>query len=101
MKIILLNGSEIKDETALHAAFQNALQLPAWYGENLDALYDVLTALPVEIGVIAVDTPSLAKTLGKRWTAFLRLLRDVQKERSGFYVCFDPFSINKTGDVQL
>lgn len=33
---------------ALHEAFARALDFPAWYGNNLDALYDCLTDLEEE-----------------------------------------------------
>ncbi len=42
----------------LHTAFRESLDLPEYYGENLDALWDCLTALPrpLEISVIGLHT---------------------------------------------
>lgn len=45
MKEIVLDCSEIVDETQLHQALYQALHLPEWYGHNLDALFDCLTEL--------------------------------------------------------
>ncbi|MDO5783592.1 MAG: barstar family protein [Eubacteriales bacterium] len=36
----------------VHAYVKEKLSLPAWYGNNLDALYDCLTDLPETVVVI-------------------------------------------------
>jgi len=58
------------------------LALPAHFGRNLDALHDALTGDvegPFEIAVM--NPAALAKALGARGSALLKLLRDVQKAR--------------------
>lgn len=45
MKRIVLDGAEISAAGQLHDALQRELELPAWYGRNLDALHDCLTIL--------------------------------------------------------
>lgn len=37
---------ELTSRTAAHDCFARVFALPAFYGRNLDALYDVLTELP-------------------------------------------------------
>lgn len=91
MKIVLLDGNKIKSQKKLHAEFKKSLNLPEWYGENLDALYDVLTWNTDEIGVIAVNTDMIKEKLGKFWDDFLYLLNDVKNERDNFYLCIEPF----------
>ncbi len=91
MKVVLLDGNRIKNSDDLHAAFAEALDLPDYYGRNLDALYDVLTETTEEIGVILVNNEKLADALGARWTGLLRLLVDVRRLRRGFHVSLDPF----------
>ena len=91
MKIVLLDGNKIKTIEALHEAFARELNFSAWYGANLDALYDSLTEATEEIGVITVNTDRLAENLGKQWDILLRLLEDIKEERTGFYVCVEPF----------
>ena len=36
--------SGVCDRNSLHDRLQESLTLPSWYGRNLDALYDALTA---------------------------------------------------------
>ena len=93
MKVILLDGECIEDINGLHDEFSKALGFPDWYGRNMDALYDVLSESSDAIGVIAVNTNVLSEKLGNRWAAFLRLMRDLERENSGFYFCMDPFGI--------
>ena len=92
MKVVLLDGNRIKNAQDMHAAYAEALELPEYYGANLDALFDVLTETTEEIGVILVNNEKLAEALGHRWTALLRLLVDVKRLRRGFKVSLDPFN---------
>ena len=91
MKIVLIDGNKVKTQKKLQAEFKKSLDFPDWYGENLDALYDMLTWITDEIGVIAVNTALLAENLGEYWDKFLYLMNDIQNEKTGFYFCNEPF----------
>lgn len=39
-----LDGSQMRDRTAAHDYLMEAMGFPTWYGKNLDALFDLLTA---------------------------------------------------------
>ncbi|WP_189057210.1 barstar family protein [Longimycelium tulufanense] len=41
----VVDGAETRDKAAALDAIGRALSFPAWYGHNLDALYDCLTDL--------------------------------------------------------
>ncbi len=43
---LLLDGAAVTDRADLHRRLAAGLDLPDWYGQNLDALYDCLTDLP-------------------------------------------------------
>ena len=43
MKTFVLNGAEVANREELHCRLAEGLGFPAWYGGNLDALYDCLT----------------------------------------------------------
>lgn len=50
--MFLLEGSNMLSEYELHIEIKEKLELPIYYGENLDALWDCLTGcidLPVEV----------------------------------------------------
>ena len=48
---ILLDGRDIPDRKVLHDLLAEKFQFPDYYGRNLDALYDLLTAFPESIRV--------------------------------------------------
>ena len=45
MKRVELIASQLTDKEVLHDVLAEELQLPEWYGRNLDALHDCLTEL--------------------------------------------------------
>ena len=95
MRVILVDGMKIGDMTDIHSLFSSALSFGGNYGGNLDALYDLLSESAEEIGVITVNTDELKKKTGKRYNAFIRLLKDVERENESFYFCPDPFGTDK------
>ena len=48
MRTIVLDGREMTGKEVFHRLVAQKLELPAWYGGNLDALYDCLTELMEE-----------------------------------------------------
>ena len=46
MKRVELLASQMTDKEALHDVLARELELPEWYGRNLDALYDMLSTCP-------------------------------------------------------
>lgn len=91
MKIVLLDGNVIREAADLHGAFRRSLDLPDYYGNNLDALYDELSTPGEEIGIIAVNTEKLRENLGVRWERFLDLLTRVSEENDRVRALIDPF----------
>lgn len=62
MKKIILDFSDCKYISEIHRIIKNSLELPVWYGENLDALWDCLTGVietPIEIIINPATSASL------------------------------------------
>jgi ribonuclease inhibitor len=82
----VLDFARLPDADALHDALADALALPAYYGRNLDALWDCLmtdVAGPIEIVLRRADraAPALAPYVAllreaARWRADLRVVED-------------------------
>ena len=76
MRTCTLYGNRIADLDALHTALAEAFAFPAWYGRNLDALYDLLTE-PMEPTTLTIYAwEALADTLGEKSGAVQRMLND-------------------------
>ena len=48
MKQITIDCTAIRTREDFHAALAQALDFPAWYGNNLDALHDLLTDITAD-----------------------------------------------------
>lgn len=48
---ITIDCGLIESKAGFHKVVAKALDFPAWYGKNLDALYDCLTGVPDEMEI--------------------------------------------------
>ena len=70
MLICILDGNNITNKEALHNTLAGSLQLPDWYGRNLDALYDCLTDIQEETEIRLLHEEALNDYLGCYANAF-------------------------------
>lgn len=56
MKRVELIASRLTDKSILHDVLIRELELPEWYGRNLDALHDCLTQLQ-DVELVLVGFP--------------------------------------------
>jgi len=80
MRQVIIDGAAIADRPALHQALAQALALPEWYGNNLDALFDCLSEVSedTEIGIANFDV--LEEALGSYARSLRRVLRRAAEE---------------------
>ena len=78
MKTAILDGTEINDRAALHAALAAQLGFPARYGRNLDALYDLLTESPDAYHIVIEHADALENALGGYYRRFRETLADAR-----------------------
>lgn len=80
MKSITVDCASIQTPRQLHEALAAALSLPAWYGSNLDALYDCLTDLRHGLSLTLENWPQ-----EQPWAAgFTDVLTDVARDNPHF-----------------
>ena len=86
METVILDGAEITCIEDVHRAFADALQFPDWYGNNFDALYDMLT-VPQETVTVVLRRPTLLEAmLGRRYRTLRRVLRDAAEVNPGIII---------------
>ena len=76
MKIII-DGLFIASEDDFHKAIAKELNLPSWYGHNLNALWDVLTGMierPLELVWLNSE---MSRTRLGRYEKIIELLEDI------------------------
>jgi len=90
MRTIVLDGGLMPTREAAHAYLAERLGLPKYYGNNLDALSDVLCA---EIGLptrlVVYQREALEESLGAYGAALLDVIRDADNENPYLQVVFD------------
>lgn len=83
MEIIILDGKCMRDFESAHDYLSRVLRLPEYYGRNLDALYDLLTAYPA--ARLTLRHPEmLVAHLGNYGELVLRVLADAAAENPAF-----------------
>jgi ribonuclease inhibitor len=89
-----IDGDLIKSEQHFYQEIKKELQLPDYFGNNLDALYDVLTDRDfIQDKTFAVcfkSTSQLRQTLGEqKWNEILSIFEEAHKlypEQIAFYI---------------
>lgn len=75
MKEITIDCSAMDSRAVLHGALAQALSFPEWYGNNLDALHDLLTAIPEDTRLTLLHFETLPFANG-----FRRAMKDAGAE---------------------
>ena len=86
MKTITLDIARLHSVPALHKYLRSALALPVYYGANLDALYDCLTALTEQTTLIVPAAVADNGHLGWYGKQFLQVLEDAAQENPALQV---------------
>ncbi len=83
MRRIIIDAKDMPTPQALHQVLKEALNLPGWYGRNLDALKDCLWELgPVELCLL--NAPLLSALPDAYGEKLFTLLEDAQEEIPAF-----------------
>ena len=77
---IMLDGKAMVDRPAAHSHLAQRLDLPTYYGRNLDALYDVLTEIGTDTELILEDPAAVVENLGKYGEALLSTMQEATEE---------------------
>lgn len=81
---VIIDGRNMKDKQTLHAYLKEQCKFPEYYGNNLDALYDLLTDReePLEIKLEHAD--ELKEILCGYGEAFIETLEDAAAASKNF-----------------
>ena len=83
---VTLDARQLDERSQAHRYLQEKLELPEYYGRNLDALYDCLTEIaePTQIVVPANVTDN--EKLGWYGEQLLQVLQDAAEENENLQV---------------
>lgn len=80
MKIVNLDGRRMIDKDVSHKYLKRKFRLPDYYGENLDALWDVLSTISEPVKIKVVNSDNLYENLGSYGEAILDVFKDAAEE---------------------
>lgn len=86
-RIIRLDGRCMRDRTSTHEYLKKKFGFPEYYGNNLDALYDLLTELSWPVKVILTHSDALTDQQPDYGKKILRVLELAEKANP--HVCVD------------
>jgi ribonuclease inhibitor len=84
---VLIDGKKILTVEQLHHALKESLQLPEYYGENLNALWDCLTAwVEFPLKIRWENFEKSREFLGDFADDLLELFQEAEEELDGFTI---------------
>lgn len=79
---IELNGENMKTRQGTHKYVKEKLKLPEYYGENLDALWDILSTYSKSIKISLINKNELIKNLEDYGYALISVFQDIEEENT-------------------
>ena len=89
MKEITINCRGFVPRSDLHKAFAEALSFPDWYGNNLDALYDQLTAICEETVICLENWIDAEGSMGRYAICARRAMEDAVQANPKLKIVFE------------
>jgi len=78
MKIVRLNGKKMVSIDATHRYLKRMLSFPDYYGNNLDALWDVLSTQSEPLQVRLANRDLLLNNLGQYGSDLVQVFKDAE-----------------------
>ena len=88
MKYAIIDGSAVSSMAEIHRTLAEQLSLPEWYGNNLDALHDQLTAIGEPTLLQLLHWEDAESSLGRYAQGALRAIEDAVEENPYLNVIF-------------
>ena len=79
---IRLDGRNMDSKEKAHLHMKRQLNLPDYYGGNLDALWDILTTIDKPIKINIINKESLIDNLGDYGKSIIKVFKDAEKENN-------------------
>ena len=83
MRYVILNGAAVNSRSELYDALERYMDLPDYFGRNLDALHDVLLHEILPSGPLTFEIEgfdALRANIGEYAVGLRHMLRDAERE---------------------
>lgn len=79
---VTLDGKEMINRTRAHLYIGHKLNMPDYYGKNLDALWDVLSTCDKTTKINLINKENLLDYLGDYGNSIIKVFKDAEKENN-------------------
>ncbi|MFA9422999.1 MAG: barstar family protein [Sedimentibacter sp.] len=86
MEKIMLDGSKMTSKSTAHKYIKEALNFPIYYGENLDALWDMLSTISIPTSIYLTNEDKLKENLGEYGELFIDVFQEASCDNDN--ICF-------------
>lgn len=86
MKDVVLDGKRMTSVDTTHEYLAVKLNLPDYYGRNLDALWDILSIISEPIHIVLVNEDKLVCNLGGYGELLLKVLYEAAEFNKKIYI---------------
>lgn len=88
MEYILLDGNKMTSKKEVHKYLKETFNFPDYYGENLDALWDLLSTKNERISISLLHEEKLYENLGRYGKLIVEVFSEVEKSNDNieFYI---------------
>lgn len=80
MKITILNGKRMTSKKATHEYIKRKLEFPDYYGENLDALWDILTTISEPLVIVLLNSELIYSNLEEYGRSLVSVFTEAMEE---------------------
>ena len=84
--VVIIDGRKMTDKATLHTYLKEQCKFPEYYGNNLDALYDVLTDREDPLEIRLENVQELKEILCGYGEAFIETLQDAAAENKNLTI---------------
>jgi len=84
--VVIIDGRKMTDKATLHTYLKEQCKFPEYYGNNLDALYDVLTDREEPLEIRLENVQELKEILCGYGEAFIETLQDAAAENKNLAI---------------
>lgn len=82
MRKIILDGNYMKTRDKAHKYLVKKLELPNYYGNNLDALWDYLSSYSERIDIEFINDKKAVEYLGDYGINIIQVFKDAEEENN-------------------
>lgn len=89
MKELIIDGKFMQSKEAMYTHLTRVFSLPNYFGNNLDALWDVLNENVEPTQIHFIHTNLTREYLGAYGENLIKMFKQLEVENKNYHICFN------------